>query len=374
MRFRQRLQNKVAASVITLPAAAVLATFLWWLPQGEYSNESLAGWIVYALTTYVLIELSNVNMLLRIRSRLISSLFLTLLAVCGFVHQFQTATLVSFAMVLVLYILFSSYEQRGATTQSFHVYLLLSLGSFAYPPLLLLQPVLLLCQAVFMRSVSLRSFIAGIMGLLVPYWFWAAACLVQTDFMPLYQQWMDIIEPINTPILAVQSGEPITASFWLKVLATLYSGASIETLNYNLLSDTPLRLVPLAAASVVVGLLGLTGFIHYMRKHYDDKIKVRMCFHTILTIQVVLTFWLLFQPRQLPYLFPLLLMITAPAAAHFFALTHTVMTNLWFVTCLLLLVAVGLASLAMPYFMPETTPIIPVYNLQEIMPAGIMAQ
>lgn len=373
MRFKPRLQNKVASSIVTLPAAAVLATFLWWLPQGWYSNEALAGWLVYAFTTYVLIELSNVNMLLRIRSRLISSLFLTMLAVCGFVHQVQAATLVTFVVVLALYILFSSYENRDATVQSFHVYLLLSLGSFAYPPLLLLQPVLLLCQGVFMRSLSWRSYMAGIMGMTVPYWFWTAACVVQADFMPLQQQGLAIIEPVNTPILCVQAGETVTASFWLKAIATLYSGATIDTLNYNLLSDAPLRLVPIASAAVVVGLLGLTGFIHYMRNHYDDKIRVRMCFHTILTLQTVLTLWLLFQPRQLPYLFPVLLLVTAPAAAHFFALTHTVMTNLWFVTCLLLLLSVGLASLAMPYFMPDTMPVIPIYNIQSFMPAGIAA-
>ncbi len=371
---RRRLQNKVAESSITLPAAAVLAALLWWLPQGSYSNEALAGWAVYALTTYVLIELTNVNVLLRVRSRLTSSIFITLLAVCGFVHQLQPATIAALAVVCALYALFTTYERRQLTAPTFHSYLLLSLGSLALPPLLLLMPVLLFCQGVYMRSLSWRTFMAALIGTVVPYWIWAAIATATATFVPLQRQALAIVDPINAPILAVQSGQSLMAAFYQRLWDTLHSGTSLSDLNYALLLPahlrahvSPLSLVPLAAAAVVVGVLGLTGFVHYVRSHYDDKIRVRMCFHTLLTLQVVVTLWLLVQPRQLPHLLPLLMLTTAAPVAHFFSLTHSRGSNFWFVCCWLLLVAVGIAALALPYFFEEAIPAVPAYDLSAIV-------
>ncbi|MBO4905987.1 MAG: hypothetical protein J5486_02985 [Bacteroidaceae bacterium] len=363
---RHRFQNTVAESIITLPAAAVLATLLWWLPQGGYSNGAMLGWLAYALTTYVLIEMNTAYKLLRIPSRFISSLYLIMLAACGFVHQLQNGTIAALTIACSIACLFSTYDVHQPSTATLHTYLLLSLGSLAYPPLLLLYPIMFLCQAIYMRSLTGKTFTAGLIGLLLPYWLWAVVCMLQTDISSLYAQWLAIIEPINTPILAIQHSEPITSAFWLRAWTTLHTGSSLEQLDYTVLASNPMRLIPLAVAAVVIGILGLTGLIHYIRKHYDDSIKVRMCFYTFLTFQVVLTLWMLFQPRQFPHLFPSLLLVTAPTAAHFFTFTHTRATNFWFFACSLLLIAVAAATLALPSFSPDSTPIIPTYDIQAI--------
>ena len=92
-------------------------------------------------------------------------------------------------------------------------------------------------------------------------------------------------------------------------------------------------------------LLSLTGFIHYLRKSYDDKIRVRMCHYTFLTLQVILLAWLVAQPAHFPDLYPLWLLTVVPAAGHFIALTHTWLSNIWFVILTLLLIAVGAITL-----------------------------
>ena len=46
--MRRRLQNRIAESTLTLPLAAVVATLLWWLPQGGYTAMALRSWAATA--------------------------------------------------------------------------------------------------------------------------------------------------------------------------------------------------------------------------------------------------------------------------------------------------------------------------------------
>ena len=342
------MQNTVAESIATLPTAVVLASLLWWLPQGGYSNTALAALMIYGAVTLLLIKAVSDNTLLRIQSQMIPALYLTLLAVCGFLHQLQPGSIATLCLAGIVACLFSTYENRRSATASLHTGLLLSLGSLAMPPLLLLYPVVLMCQAIFMRSLSWKTFAAGWTGLLLPYWFWTAIALLQSDFTPLCVQWFAITDPVRTPLLALQHSEPVAAAFWQHAAETLYSGANPGSLDYTKLNAHPLSMIPMATSALVVGLLGLTGYIHYRNTSYDDKIRVRMCYYTFLTLQAVLTLWLLLQPRQYHHLFPLLLFVTTPPAAHFFAQTGSKATNAWFIVCIFLLILMAAATLVIP--------------------------
>ena len=349
---------------MTLPAACVVATLLWWLPVGGYSTEYLLGWLACALTTYVLLETATTNALLRIRSRMISSLFLLLMAACGFLHPLQSTTITLLLVAISFYCLLRTYEQPRPEVDTLHAYLFLSLGSLLWPPLLLLAFVHWWSQSVYLRSLSLRSFGAALIGIVLPYAFWATGAFAMGDLTPFISHTAAIIEPVRAPIEnAIQGGALLPSTYlqWLGYEAQEVPvgdncwWATVEAarhVDWNAFMQNIFHWMqgcwPQLSALVFVLLLGLTGFIHYARQSFDDKIRVRMCHYTFMFFQAVVVIWLICQPYRFPSLFPLLLFTSTPAAAHFIALTRTWSTNFWTFILTLALIAVGVCCLALP--------------------------
>lgn len=317
--MKRRLQNKIAESSATLPVACIITTLLWWLPLGAFSRDYLFGWLACALTTFVLTELVAANALLRIHSMMTPVVYLMTMAVCGFLHPFGIGHILALILVVAFYTLFRSYEKRVAASDSFYTALCFSMGSLLWPPYLLLAPVLLWGQGAFLRGLSWRVLGAWLIGLLLPYWFWVAAAYFLGDTTLLVAQLTAILSPFQEPFYWQPTMESITAH--------------LEAHK------------PEAAASAFVMLLGLTGFLHYLRNNYDDKIGVRMFYYCLMMTQVVLLCWLLLQPTSFYKLFPMFVLTTAPMAAHYFALTHSWLTNAWFILCCIALVGVAFYNL-----------------------------
>ena len=332
--MKRRLQNKIAESSVTLPVACGLATVLWWLPQGTFSTDYVLGWVVCAVMTYIFIEMNAVNSLLRIRSRMISSLFLLVMTACGFLHPFQTGLLVSLAVLIALFFLFKTYDVDNPQLPTFHAYLCFSLGSFAWPPLLLLLPLMLWNQGVFMRSLRPKTFGAAILGLLLPYMFlWGFQCL--QAFLAALPAFQDQKISLLAFLPEERASFPLVFSADSLFFADFFNFTAFprkeDFLSY--VAFPPTREV---SNCVFLFFLGLTGLIHYIRKSYDDKINVRMKYYSLLTFQVATTMWLVLQPKHFCYIFPVLLVTTVPAAAHFITFTRTFLTNAW---CFILTIA-----------------------------------
>lgn len=277
------------------------------------------GWLVCVLTTLVLTELAAANSLLRIRTFMISVVYLLTMAVCGFLHSIGIGHILALILAVAFYTLFRSYEKRVAATDSFHTALCLSIGSLVWAPFLLLAPVLLWGQGAFLRGLSWRVLSAWLIGLLLPYWFWAPAAYLWSDMTVLTNHLADIISPFQEPLYWQPTIEDITAH--------------IEAHRAE------------AAAAAFVLLMGLTGFFHYLRNNYDDKIGVRMFYYCLMLTQMVLLLWLVLQPTAFYKLFPMFILTTAPTAAHFFALTHSWITNAWFILCCIALIGVAFYNL-----------------------------
>ena len=71
---QRRFQNRVVESVFTLPISAVIAALMWWF-QGGFSKANMLGLLFCALTAYIILETNNANALIRVRTRLLSSLW-----------------------------------------------------------------------------------------------------------------------------------------------------------------------------------------------------------------------------------------------------------------------------------------------------------
>lgn len=310
-----RFQNHISESIFTLPFCAVTATVLWWWPLGRFNIDYALGWILSALCTYIILETNNSNFLIRIRTRMVSCVWLVIITSLGFLHPISNASIAAFCLVVSLFLLFKTYQQRQTVGWVFHSFLFLGLGSLVFPQMLVLSFFHYWYLIVLLRAISWRSFFAGIIGLLLPYWFWAAFCALTDNF-----------SPIITHILRITEWHPI----------------AIE--NYLYLPQSWI------ASWAVITITSIVGGLHFLVTYYNDNIKQRMLLYIYVFQTILIQVFLLLQPQFFQTLVALLAVCASPLIAHFFALTNTRFSNLFFCFTLLLFIGLTVWNLWMPTF------------------------
>ena len=280
--MRERnFRTRITQGVYTLPAAIVIGCLLW-LTAGYDNITAWEGFGIVVVVTYLLAELNNRSTLLRIRSRMVSTSFVVLMA--------------------AYFPLFAAYGQARSAGYVFHAALCVGLGSLVYPPMLLLAPVLLFSLAVSLRALSGSSFLALLFGLLLPYWLLLGVGVwfddVQTEFAPYIE--------------AFQFQKP----------------------DYSALS------LPQIVTMAYVTLLAFVAMIHFARVAYNDKIRTRMYFYVFILFELVIMGALAMQPQKSDVLLRLYIVNSTPLIAHHFTLGRGRWANIWFGLCLLLLIGV----------------------------------
>ena len=80
----------------------------------------------------------------------------------------------------------------------------------------------------------------------------------------------------------------------------------------------------------VVIIPGIVGGIHFIMKHYEDKFRVRQLYYSFIYLALY-TFALMFViPSQFDMLLRILIIAASPLIGHFFALTETKVSNIFF--------------------------------------------
>ena len=92
---------------------------------------------------------------------------------------------------------------------------------------------------------------------------------------------------------------------------------------------------------VMLLVLGTIGIVHFVRTSYNDKIRTRQFFYTLLSLHFPLLFNVVWFPDCAGLTLPLLLVNSAPFIAHFFVLARGRSMNFWFLFVLFVLVAVA---------------------------------
>lgn len=294
------LRSRIAESSLTLPTMAVITFLLWAL--GPW--EEVAAWgslAVLGFTTYAVAEWNSQCQLLRIRSRMVSVAFLALTAVTPALHAEGLHLIPAAALLGACFVLFKAYGIYCPEGHAFHAFLLLSLGSLVYPPLLLLAPTLLLSSRVQLRLLAPRSLVACILGLTLPYWLFAT--VVATGYWaPMAAQW-------GMPQLAEWSDIAPTWDPWL---------AYFEPLRPDYTAVAPSDWARFA----LIVILGLSGITHFISTSYNDKIRTRQYYYTVLVQLLPVLLLTAAFPADAAFTLPLLAIGAAPFVAHHLALAR----------------------------------------------------
>ena len=304
----KRPQNIIAESGLTLPVAALFSVVVWLL-VGLVRLQLWPQLACFIATIYMVVEMTNQNALLRIRSRMVSSTFIVLSCASCFLFPQMTGGVAQLCMVAAFLMLFQTYQTSRCMGRIFYAFAAIGLGSLAFVQMLWYVPVLWLLMATQLQSMNWRTWLASMLGLAMPYWFALVWFLL----------------PFNLSADWTADLSPLADHFAL--LADI-SRPSIPTPPYLLGSILALVL------TLVLGAIGITHFWQYS---FEDKIRIRLlyCFFTAMTAFTV--FLILVQPQHFDVLMRLLTLCACPLIAHVLTFTSSRLSNILF------FVALGLA-------------------------------
>ncbi len=301
----KRLQNRIAYADMTLPVVAAF-TIVVWLFSGLATRHLWPQLACFAASVYLLIELSNQNALLRVRSRMVSCTFMSLSCTASFLFPSISGNTFLLCMVAALLLLLSTYQDSQAVGRTFYAFVFVSLASVAFVQVLLFVPVLWILMATYLQSLGFRSWMASVLGLLTPYWFAMLWLIYLHDFTPLADHF-----------------------------ALLASGLQPQSVALTL---------PQITSYVFTLVLTVAGLVHVWHRSYEDKIRTRQLYGFFSLMSVLSLLLVALLPHLFDPLMRLALVCVSPLIAHFLTLTSTRWTNMAFIAAIIATVALTYLS------------------------------
>ena len=307
----KRFQIRVAESRIALPVTGVYAFAVCAL-GGLFTEQLWVQFVLLAVSSFLMMELNNVNALIRIYSRMVSCSFLVLAVMSQYLVVDVRCGIVQACFIAFYLFLFSAYQDNRAMGRVFYAFLMLGIASTMFVQILFFVPVVwvLLCTNLMVRSF--RAFVSSLFGLLVPYW-----------FMVAYYLYIDDVDSLLDHFLQIAQFGPMLG--WM---------------------DMPVSHILTAA---YVAILAVVGMIHFRLNNYKDKIRTRMLFEIFSVLALAAIVFMILQPQHIDYLLALLIVSTSPMIGHYIALTNTFITNISFYVMLVVALIITCVNLWMPF-------------------------
>lgn len=296
-------RNQITTGVLTLPVTTGIATLIWLMPDGSDLHRWL-GLLLTGSLAFLLSELNNRNALIRTRSQMVGTTFMALLAPFTDMHDLSEAMIPTACLILSYFQLFSTYQRPRPEGQVFTSFLLLGIACWFYPLLLCFVPVVYTGLLIPLRALTWRTCFAGIFGLLLPFWGYAGYA-IGTD-------------------RAEMALQPFTR------------GVALDFMNF---STVPTGVL---AGFLLMTLLAVCSMLHFSYTAYGDKIRTRMFYYVIISIEIFLFGIFLLQPAGYRMSLSLLAANSAPLIAHHFTLGKGRLLDGWFLVCLLALAVLTL--------------------------------
>ena len=264
-----------------------------WLLCGLVTDHLWLQFACFVISSYLMVELNNSNALIRIYSRMVSCSFIMMVCMSTFLLQSSKGMMLSICVVMSFVMAFLSYQDKYSMGRIFYSFMSIGIGSMIDVSVLFFVPVMWLAMFFHLQSMTLRTFISSLFGLVCPYWF-VAVYLIYT----------------NDITLAVEH---------FSQLAVFGKVANFSQ-------------VPVSALVTIcyITILSVVGIIHYLRNRVFDKTRTRMFYNTFILFDIFTIAFIILQPQHYATMLIILIVTTSPLIAHFIALTNTWITNLAF--------------------------------------------
>lgn len=300
-------RNTFVESSLSLPFMTALTLLLWLLVPEREDPMVWVSLAIVGITTYVIVEWNNQCQLLRIRSRMNSVTFLAFVCACPALHSAGLSLMPALCLLAAYFSLFKSYGEYRPQGYTFHAFFFLGLGGLFFPPMLLLAPTLFVSSGGQLRVLTGKSIVAIVLGLLLPFWLYAGAMAVAIPLWGVEETRLAYFTDLRLP-------------------------------DYS-----TLQLGQIAVFAFLV-VHGLFSVFHFVNTSYNDKIRTRQYYYTIMLSFVPLLFITLWWPDDALVTLPLLMLNLTPFSAHYIALSKARLINVYFWLCLAVLLAISIGN------------------------------
>ena len=243
-----KITHFIVHSKVATAIAALLCIGVWIqtiVQSGSGEVLSYLNLLLYLIFGVLMGSYSERSTTSSRRSPFPTTLFYMCCAINPQLAIWQEGTLCLMLMVAAYHILATTYRERTAMGSYFAAFASVGIASIFTPQLLYLAPILILCCG-FMQSLHVRTAIAALLGVIVPYWV-AFCILFLTDNTHLGQSFVDrlivgssyatdsLLVPIRegdtlaVPMIAVQWGWVILLTIPAIVHHTLSGTTKVKT-------------------------------------------------------------------------------------------------------------------------------------------------
>lgn len=239
----QRLQQRIIKSKITFPLMVILALLLWIVGiewplteeislTGWWGTFNLPAWVVEggnlllcSVAAYLMAELNNSYALVGHRSTLHTSFLLLLWVSLPLSCHSLTGNLFLVCLLWSILFLFRCY-QVVLPGEVAHLFFFIGISSLIQFPIVVFIPFLYAALLIF-KALSIRTFCASLIGLLLPYWLLFAHAFWHGQMELFFAPWQSFRQSF------VWDYSTISTSNWLTMgytaLLFLYSGSYVLT-------------------------------------------------------------------------------------------------------------------------------------------------
>ena len=322
----KKLQNQVTAGRFTLPVVILICTLCWvstyflfpdlmtaptqenlssfWQSARDFLlpgwAERIVSFLVYAVIGYFLIELNNQFGIIRMRASMQTAIYFLLVTACPEMHLLYAGDIAALAFLISIYFLFKSYQQSRAAGYLFYSFLFIGAGSILFPQLTVLS-VLWLFEAYRCQARTPRSFCGALLGWMLPYWMLFGHAFFYNEMELFYRPFIEL----------TIFGDV----FNLQILQTW----ELAVLGYLLV-------------------LFIVSAVHCIAAGFEDKIRTRAYLQFLIDLTIFLFLLIAIQPNYCSDLLPLLMISCSILIGHFFVLTNSKSSNVFFIVSLVSLI------------------------------------
>ena len=251
------LKTRITTATALFPLSMAAAVGLW-LSDTDYSLDSCLALGLLLAATIATRWFSNAIQLIRVRSWAVASFFVLLVALCSHTYQWSPQTMAGGWLLLIYTIgLLLSHQSKAPQVPVLAASAALSLLSMIMPQLAWLLPIFLLSLLTPLRSLTPRSLLAMLFGLLLPYMAFVGWHACQGTALTVLQETGDSLLCFSLPRLA-----DLVPVDGLSATAASLSAPNIYRLGMTL--------------------MGLLGVVHFIHTRYNDKVSTRTFYIAII--------------------------------------------------------------------------------------------